>query len=95
VHGEFRPLGHLTCRPLQPTGKAHESWAAIPDEQGTRFGRYDTKRFAFRAVLTLPGVWFNSMMIWVDVESSAAYLAVNGDLIRIPLRPATASPDDP
>lgn len=84
----------MTCRPLQPTGNPDEAWAAIPSEDGngTRIGRYDTRRFTFAPVLTLPGAVFTSMALWVDEAEPAAYVVLNGDLLRIPLpagRPAS------
>jgi hypothetical protein len=87
VHGQFAPLEQLTYRPLQPNRNADETWAAIPDADGagTRIGRYDLKRFAFHCLLSLPKAQFTSMQMWVDETEPAAYVVMNGDLLRIPL----------
>lgn len=90
--GEFAPFARVTHRPLQPTGNADEVWVAVHDnpyddkETTTRIGRYDTRRFAFTEVLTLPGVRFTSMDVWVDEQAGLAYVALGeGDLLRAPL----------
>ncbi len=93
VEGEFRPLADQTYRPLQPTGRPDEYWAAIDETAqinhkfttAVRVGRYDAKRFAFTPVVTLPDVRFSSMEMWVDEPGGGIYVAVNGDLLRIPL----------
>lgn len=101
VNGEFAPLSHPLARPLQTVAGAEAGvvWAALPDRDpddyhgppdapsATRIGRYDTRRFAFTPVVTLPGVRLTSAQLWVDSAANAAYVTVNNDVVRIPLPP--------
>jgi HEAT repeat protein len=45
IKGEFRPLKNPFARPLQPTDKPNEFWAALYDgkKKATTIGRYDTR----------------------------------------------------
>jgi len=36
-------------------------------------------------MLALPAAYFTSMDMWVDETEGVAYVAVNGDLLKIPL----------
>lgn len=105
VKGEFGPLLHQNIRPLQaalPRGevKKHAGlyWAALPKttpEPATSIGLYDAVNFKFSPIVTLRGLQFTSMGMWVregSVEENAvkpsaatALVSINGDLIRIPL----------
>lgn len=86
--GEFRPFMQETFRQLQKTANADEVWAAIPDEskKETQIGRYNTKTFDFKAVLTVPQISFDSMNMWVDETINKVYIVYNGQLLSVPLR---------
>jgi hypothetical protein len=87
VSGEFAPLLEVSSRPLQPTGTPDEVWAAIFNAQKrtTEVGRYDTRRFAFRPTLSLPGIRFASSEMWIDEPNGQVYVAYNGHLLQMPL----------
>ncbi len=90
VQGDFRPLYEPTMRPLQPTGKPHEFWLALPNrEEGekgyTQIGRYDSRNFVFQTVLTLPGLHIRSEEMWVDAATNRLWLIYQGHLLRLPL----------
>jgi HEAT repeat protein len=87
VSGEFAPLRQEGKRFLQPTGKANEFWAAIPDyeKNQTQVGRYNLKDFSFQTVLDLPHLSFNSMSMWVDEAGSKLYVVYESQLLRMPL----------
>jgi hypothetical protein len=85
VRGEFRPWFHQTWRPLQESRTADVVWAAIPGEDATAVGKYDTRRFVFEALAVFPSVRFGSLSTWVDEDEKAVYAAVMGDLLRLPL----------
>lgn len=86
VNGNFEPLCQQTYRPLQPTGKNNEYWAAIPAGDQTDFGIYNSKTFKFSKLFSYPDITFNSMDMWVDAESKHVYVAVsnNYDLLELP-----------
>jgi len=73
---------------LQPTTQPNEAWYAAWDEQArqTRLGRYDLKEFKLKPVMSFPGLCFDSDEMWVDEPGEFVYLAVNGDLLQVPLR---------
>ncbi len=93
VKGEFRPLIQQTFRPLQPTGKPFEFWAAIYDrsKNRTEIGRYNAKNFSFKAVLIVPEISLSSMNIWVDEPEAKVYFiyqgnySLEGHLLSLPL----------
>jgi len=87
VSGEFAPLRQEGKRFLQPTGKANEFWAAIPDREKnqTQVGRYNLKDFSFETVLVLPHISFESMSMWVDEAGSKLYVVYESQLLRIPI----------
>lgn len=87
AQGEFGPLAQQTFRPLQKAAKPNEFWAAIQDSEKneTQIGIYDTSQFAFRLVLKLPKIIFNSMNLWVDEAERKAYFVYRGHLLAIPL----------
>lgn len=90
VAGEFFPLFQQTFRPLQSTGEPHEFWAAQMrrDPDGgwrTEVGRYDARKFRFSPLTTIDGIAFDSMQMWVDEPNRRVDIAVNGDLITVPL----------
>lgn len=65
VKGEFSPCHSLAQRPLQPTGKAGEFWAARPTttKSGMELGRYRLGDFQFTAVRSYAGIRFDSSSI--------------------------------
>jgi hypothetical protein len=87
VQGVFQPLYESSLRPLQPTGKLNEVWAAIYDQQkkATVVGRYNTKEFRFAPQLELPGLQVSSTDIWVEQATNKLWLVYQGDLLRLPL----------
>jgi len=87
IKGQFSPLVDQTWRPLQTTGKPGEFWAAICDykSNSTTVGRYDERAFAFTPAMTIAGLQFSSMAMWIDEEERGLYLAYNGDLLRLVL----------
>lgn len=91
VKGEFRPLEQQTYRPLQPTGKPDEFWAAIGEEKYTNVGIYNTKTFTFKPVLKIPEISLTSMDIWVDEPVGKIFFVYegmrkdDGHLLSLPL----------
>lgn len=89
VSGEFKPLHDQSWRPLQPTAQPHLVWAALrlsdKDSVTTQVGRYDLQKFKFDPVMSLPGLRFSSMEMWVDDKAQLVYITVNDDLLSIPL----------
>jgi HEAT repeat protein len=90
--GEVRPLAQQTFRPLQSNGKPDEFWAAIPDagKNETNVGIYNAKTLAFKSILKLPQIQFNSMQMWIDAD--VIYFVYEGHLLSLPLQPKTVSP---
>ncbi len=87
VKGEFRPLTNLFARPLQPTDKPHEFWAAIYDnkKKTTSVGRYDTRTFTFTPGTELPELRLTSENVWADATAGKLYFVYLGHLLRVPL----------
>ena len=83
--GEVRPLAQQTYRPLQPTGKPDEVWAAIPDTtaDNTQVGVYNVKTLAFKSLVKIPQITFNSMQMWID--AGKVYFVYEGHLLGLPL----------
>jgi hypothetical protein len=83
--GELRPLAQQTFRPLQPTGNLDEVWAAIPDASAnnTQFGVYNLKTLAFKSLVKIPQITFNSMQMWV--EAGKIYFVYEGHLLGLPI----------
>jgi len=90
VAGVFEPLLQEGGRPLQPTGKPDEFWAAVPDrgKNETRVGRYGTRDFSFRTLFVVPQLTFDSYGMWVDEAGAKLYVVYEGQLLRLPLPPA-------
>jgi hypothetical protein len=86
ANGEMRPLSAQSFRPLQPTGKPNEFWAALPSSTTTLVGTYDAKLFKFKTVLRLPKINFSSMDQWVDEAGNKVYFVYSGHLLSVPLR---------
>jgi len=91
VKGEFRPLEQQTFRPLQPTGKPNEFWAAISEEKTTSIGTYNAKTFTFKPLLKVPEIRLTSMDIWADEKDGKVYFVYAGEgerdghLLSLPL----------
>jgi hypothetical protein len=88
VRGIFEPLEQVGRRFLQPVGQSHEFWAAIPDrsKKQTRVGRYNLKDFSFQALMVMPHLLFDSLMMWVDEAGAKLYVVYEDQLLRLPLR---------
>ena len=63
VKNEIRPLEQQTLRPLQPTKKPNEFWAAIYDKEkrSTTVRFYNENNLIFKALLEVPEIAFDSM----------------------------------
>ena len=87
ARGEFRPLAQQTFRPLQPTGRLNEFWAAIAntEKNETQVGIYDTDHFGFKPLLRVPKIMFNSMSMWADEPGGKVYFVYRGHLLSLPL----------
>jgi hypothetical protein len=85
---DVRPLVQQTFRPLQPTGKPNEFWAALSygEKHETVVGIYDARLLRFTPVRKLPKINFNSMAMWVDAVEGKVYFVYNGHVLRIPLK---------
>lgn len=83
--GEIRPPAQQNFRPLQPNGKPDEFWAAIPDaeKEDTNVGIYNAKTLAFKSILRIPQIQFNSMQMWIDADK--IYFVYQGHLLDLPL----------
>lgn len=88
VSGVFEPLMRQGDRPLQPTGRPDEFWAALPDRQKneTRVGRYSLKDFSFKTALVVPHLAFDGMSAWADEAAGKLYVVYEGQLPRLPLQ---------
>ena len=90
VDGDFRPLRRLEGHDLQPTNKPNEFWAVIiengddPDPTAV-LGKYSTRQFRFTEALRFPKTWFHSWDCVIDHPNHCAWIAVNGDLLRVHL----------
>ena len=87
IKGEFRPLIQQLVRPLQPTGKPGEFWAAIFDAKtkSTDIGRYDEKTFVFQPLAAIPDINLSSMDVWIDEKEAKIYFVYLGHLLALPL----------
>lgn len=83
VKGEYRPLSQQTFRPLQQAGSPHEFWAAIPRQDGTEVGIYDSRHLGFRSLLKVPKISFTSMDMWVD--GGLVYFVYRGHVLSLPI----------
>lgn len=81
------PLTHQIFRPLQPTAKPDEFWAVFPGEKKkqTEVGIFNAKTFAFKPLLKIPRIKFDSMNIWVDEKEGKIYFVYEGQLLALPL----------
>jgi hypothetical protein len=88
VNGEARPLSAQTFRPLQPTMRLNEYWAALPnrDRGDTVVGRFESRLLRFTPVLKLPKINFSTMDMWVDESEDKVYFVYSGHLLRVPLK---------
>jgi hypothetical protein len=82
--GEIRPLTHVGARPLQPSDKSGQYWAAIPSDKdgGTDIGLYDVKSLSFAVQMHVPELAFNSQALWVDEQSRTAYVVYKSQLLK-------------
>ncbi len=49
-------------------------------------GLYNTRIFAFKPLLKLPRIRFNSMDMWVDGPAGNAYIVYEGHLLVVPIK---------
>jgi HEAT repeats len=85
--GEFRPLIATLSRAPQSAGAPNLFWSVIydGDEKTTRFGRYDTKNFAFTSLLEFPELELSGDDIWVDDSGGKVWFTYKGHLLRLPM----------
>ena len=81
---EVRPLTHVGARPLQPSDKSGQYWAAIPSDKdgGTDIGLYDAKSLNFALQMHVPELTFTSQALWVDEQSRTAYVVYMSQLLK-------------
>lgn len=90
VKGVFAPLRNAS-RPLQPTGKPNEFWAAVYDGEATDIGIYDAKLFKFKSLVKLPQIQIRSSGLWVEEKEGKIYFIYStgflqdGYLLSVPL----------
>jgi hypothetical protein len=99
VTGSVEPLEgdhHLFIakgvRPPQATGARDETWAAVPTgsesaEAGTLVGRLNGQSLTFQPVWKVKDCRFESDAMWVDEKKEQLYACVEGDLVKIDLKP--------
>jgi len=82
------PWFDQTYRPLQPTGRSNEVWAASYDTVAnkTLVGRYDTANFKFTKETTITSLRFGSMAMWVVDSENQIYVAYYPHLLSVRLR---------
>jgi len=87
VKGEFRPLFDALSRAPQAAGAPNLFWATIYDreERATKFGRYDSKNFAFTPLLEFPELRLSADDIWVDAAGGKIWFVYEGQLLRLPM----------
>ncbi|HET6250389.1 MAG TPA: hypothetical protein VFE47_22065 [Tepidisphaeraceae bacterium] len=87
VHGDLQPLLDNGNRPLLPSPNADQFWMAcyLDAANETDLILYDVRSFKRIREIALPKVKFTSDVMTVDVAENAAYVAVDGDLLRIAL----------
>jgi hypothetical protein len=86
--GDARPFLQQTFRPLQTVAATPDLfWTALPDRENnvTEFGIYNAKTFAFKSLLTIPQISFDSMDMWVDEREGKFYFVYGGQLLALPL----------
>ncbi|MGB7202766.1 MAG: hypothetical protein WBD16_10910, partial [Pyrinomonadaceae bacterium] len=87
VTGDLRPFAQQTFRPLQKAVRVGELWAALPDsaKNETVVGTLNTRNFAFKQVIRVPKIKFDSMQMWVDEPRKKLYFVYRGHLLSLPL----------
>jgi hypothetical protein len=88
IEGDFEPLEGSSRRTPQSAG-GDRFWATkqAAKQNGTTIGIYDTDKFAFTPVRTLPGMKFSADVMWVDESANRVYAVMRGILVRFYLRP--------
>lgn len=88
VRGEFAPFEEYAFRKLQPAQASASYWTAIPGRNAdqTALGIYDEKNFAFKPIMTAPGILFDSRHIWVDEQAGQLYITYEGHLLRVRMK---------
>lgn len=88
LRGNAYPLLYQTFRPLQPVAAAPDSfWTAMSDSEKntTDFGIFNSRTFAFKSLLKIPQINFDSMNMWVDERDGKIYFVYEGHLLALPL----------
>ena len=88
LRGEARPLLQQTFRPLQSVAASADLfWTAMPDTEKTAtvFGIYNARTLAFKPLLSIPQITFDSMDMWIDEREGKIYFVYEGQLLALPL----------
>lgn len=92
IEAESGPRVEGGPRPLQAvSGSPTLSWMAdggVYSGTGAQatLGKYDSNSFRFEVVGEFKGIHFDSSTMWVDEAEGMIYAAMDGDLVRIPLK---------
>ncbi|QJE96267.1 hypothetical protein [Luteolibacter luteus] len=90
VSGDFQLLLDKSHRPFQAANPNGLLWGADgfrgTGDSKVSIGTFDTRTFRFEPVKKIDGIFFDSQSMWIDAEEGFIYAALNGDLVRIPLR---------
>ncbi|PYT00851.1 MAG: hypothetical protein DMF63_05985 [Acidobacteria bacterium] len=84
--GDVRPLVQQTYRALQPASTPLDFWVAIPGEDETTIGIYNTRTLTIRSLLKLSRIGFDSMNMWVDEPAQKAYFVYEGHVLSVPIK---------
>jgi hypothetical protein len=90
--GDFTPLVEWRSGAAQPAG-LNKIWVFREDKQGMTLLSLDLQTLDSETFAFLPGIYGNASHgeIWIDQIAGKIYLAINGDLLEVPLS-GTAPP---
>jgi len=85
--GNVEPLLHSKGRAMSSAEHGAEVWMAVQDVSvtATHIGRYNVRSFVWTEVVTLPDMIVSNDHCAVDEVGRVMYVAVNGDLLRVPI----------
>jgi len=82
IDGEFAGLDDMKERFLQKSSTSDEYYAV---KDGHILGKINIKTFKFTPLAEYDNITITSMNVWVEEDSKKVYIAVNGDLLELPL----------